>query len=119
MKPIGKILKQRYPEGELHFEQKWARHGFTIIANGTLANSKVSISARLLYTLLLRRAFGKGETFPGQNTLARELGVSTRQVRNLLKELETLAWLKTTRRGQGKTNVYYLNFLPNNEADRK
>jgi hypothetical protein len=117
MEPVGKVIKTVYPRGELHFEQEWARHGFTVIANGTLANPQISITARLLYTLLLRRAFGKGQAFPGQKTLARELGVGRTSVWKYLKELEENKWIKIVRQGLGKPNIYYLNFLPDFKAD--
>ena len=52
-------------------------------------NPDLSSSAKLCYGQLARYAGEKGFCYPSQNTLSRELGISERQIRNILKELES------------------------------
>lgn len=110
MKNINQAIKEAYPQGAMEFLEPWAKEGFTIIANGIMADTSVSIGARLTYFLLMRRRFNKDYAFPGQKTLAREVGKTERMVRNYLSELEELGWIKVER--TGRENRYWLKFLP-------
>ena len=49
--------------------------------------------------------------FPGQDTLAKALGMSIGSVNAFIKELERCGLIEITRRGQGKTNLYTINFV--------
>lgn len=46
--------------------------------------------------------------FPAQQTIATDLGIKIRSVQNRLRELERVGALKSTKRGQNKTNLYEL-----------
>ena len=48
--------------------------------------------------------------FPGQDTLAQHMGMSVSRVNEYIKELEAAGLVEITRRGQGKTNLYKVNF---------
>jgi hypothetical protein len=66
----------------------------------------VSAGAKLCYAALTRYAGQDGRCFPRQKLLAAELGVSERQVRRYLRELEQAGLLRTTRRGLNDPNSY-------------
>jgi hypothetical protein len=61
--------------------------GFTMVPNHVLVSSKVSPGAKLAYAMLLKYAWEKDFCYPGQETLAKEMGVSDRSVRTYLQEL--------------------------------
>ena len=92
----------------LQFKDKWLNKGFTQISNGLLRDNSVNTQARFVYFLLMSRVFQKDFAYPGQDTLGKEMGISGRQIRNLLKELIEGGWVEVERRGQGKTNIYFL-----------
>jgi len=72
----------------------------------------LSHSAKLTYALILSYAWQKDYCFPGQETLARDLEVSTRSVIEYLKELQARGLIRIQRRGLGKTNVYHVLRYP-------
>ena len=56
--------------------------------------------------------------FPGQERLAKDMGVTDRSVRTYLQELEREQFIAIKQRGLGKPNLYELN-LSASAADRK
>ena len=89
-------------------EDETLRQGFTQIPNSILRMKDVSAGAKLTYVALLSYAWQKGSCFPGQETLAEDMGVSKRSVITYLQELQKAGLLRVTRRGLGRTNVYVL-----------
>jgi hypothetical protein len=83
--------------------------GFTQVPNFILTSNKIGVGAKLVYAMLLKYAWANDSCFPGQQTLARDMGAGERSVRTYLKELEKTGYLKITQRGLGKTNLYELN----------
>jgi len=57
---------------------------------------------------LLSYAWGKDRCFPGQETLAHDVGAGKRSVIRYLQELQEVGLLEIKRRGLGLTNVYIL-----------
>lgn len=91
-----------------------AELGFTKFPNAVLRDSNLSVPARLTYAMVASFAYGdKDYCFPGQETLAQHLGVSTRKVRDYLNELVEAGYLEKKRRGFNLTNVYTLKSLTN------
>jgi len=88
-----------------------ALHGFTQLPNFILKDPKISIGAKTAYALLLSYAWHNQLCFPGQERLAKDMGMSVASVNRFLKELETISLIEITRRGQGKTNFYTINFV--------
>ncbi len=82
--------------------------GFTQVPNIILEHKKLTPGAKLTYAMLLRYAWEKNRCFPGQQTLATEMGVVKKSVIKYLKELSKSGYLESKRRGQGKTNIYIL-----------
>lgn len=80
--------------------------GFTQIPNVILTNKDLSIGAKLTYSMLLKYCWYDNKCFPGQETLANNLGASERSVRTWLKELDTYGIIKIKQRGLGKVNLY-------------
>lgn len=83
--------------------------GFTQVPNVVLENEKLSSGAKLCYSMLLKYAWTNNYVYPGQERLAKEMGVGKRSVVRFLKELEEIGYLEKKRRGQGQTNIYILH----------
>ncbi len=92
----------------LIIEDETLRGGFTSAPNYILSAADISIPARFTYIVLLSFAWKLGSCFPGQTRLASTLGVTDRAVRKYLGELIEHHYIKVTRRGLGKTNVYHI-----------
>jgi Helix-turn-helix domain len=82
---------------------------FAKLPKAIALSSELSPGAKLLYAILVDHAREKGRCFPGQDTLAKELGRSERTVRRLLLELKEAGQIGIIRRGLSKTNVYEFN----------
>ncbi len=83
-------------------------HGFTQVPNVILTDKILSVGAKLAYAMLLKYAWSKDACFPGQQTLANDMGAGERSIRTYLKELEDVGFLEVKQRGLGKTNLYRL-----------
>jgi hypothetical protein len=88
-----------------------ARHGFTQIPNFILRDARLSVGAKTVYALLLSYAWHNDLCFPGQDRLAKDMGMGVASVNRFVKELEEASLIEITRRGQGKTNFYTINFV--------
>ena len=92
--------------------------GFTQVPNHVLISNQLSPGAKLTYAMLLKYAWQNDFCFPGQERLAKDMGVTDRSVRTYLKELEAKKFVGIKQRGLGKPNLYELNLLPSS-GDRK
>lgn len=88
-----------------------ALHGFTQLPNFILRKPDISVGAKTVYALFLSYAWHNDLCFPGQDTLAKAIGMSVGSVNGFIKELEACGLIEITRRGQGKTNLYTINFV--------
>ena len=95
-----------------------ALHGFTQLPNFILRNPELSIGAKTTYALFLSYAWHNDLCFPGQDTLAKAMGMSIGSVNAFIKELEACGLIEITRRGQGKTNLYTVNFVVKKRAPK-
>lgn len=86
-----------------------SQRGFTQVPNHLLRSDKVSAGAKLAYTMLLSYAWHNEFCFPGQERLAKDMGVAPRSVVSYIKELEKEQFLTVQRRGQGRANLYELS----------
>ncbi|MCA1599963.1 MAG: helix-turn-helix domain-containing protein, partial [Chloroflexi bacterium] len=105
-------LGQETDEPTIVIEDEGLRLGFTQLPNYLFQVRGLSHSAKLTYALILSYAWQKDYCFPGQETLARDLEVSTRSVIEYLKELQARGLIRIQRRGLGKTNVYHVLRYP-------
>ena len=112
MKDLGKILEENPNLNTLLFKskqvQKWVEEGYFFMPNKIVRDKRITSSAFRIYCLLRMRLFQKNYCFPGRNTLAEELGASTRQVDRYINELKIAKYVEVKRRGQGRPNLYYL-----------
>jgi hypothetical protein len=81
------------------------------IPNFILRDPNISIGAKTIYSLLLSYAWHNDLCFPGQDRLAKDVAMGIASVNRFIKELEGCSLIEITRRGQGKTNFYTVNFV--------
>jgi len=121
-------MKQQHLDPEdneptVRFTDPVDQAGFTQIPNVILRDNSLPPVTRFLWAQLASFAWGdKDYCFPGQERLAKAVGLSDRSVRHHLKELEAAGLVTIQRRGQGKPNIYWLNTLdrkPASTQDRK
>ena len=86
-----------------------SQNGFTQVPNCMLKSNKLSPGAKLTYAMLLSYAWQNEFCFPGQETLAEDMGSGLRSVVRYIRELEDAKFLKIKKLGQGRVNLYELN----------
>ena len=111
MQHIGQRLHEIDQNMKLNTADPVARYGFTQLPNFILRNPEISIGAKTVYSLLLSYAWHNDLCFPGQDRLARDIGLTRPRVTQLLNQLQELDLIRIERRGQGKTNFYTINFV--------
>jgi hypothetical protein len=85
---------------------------FIIVPHEVAFDASLTVTARHLYTILLSYSFGKEEVWPGQDRLAKLLGLKVRMLQNYLIELESHNVIEREVRGNKMTNKYRLKILP-------
>jgi len=108
---IAKQLEHADRNMRLNTTDPVALHGFTQVPNFILRDPNLSIGAKTIYSLLLSYAWHNDLCFPGQDRLAKNVGMGLASVNRFVKELEACSLIEITRRGQGKTNFYTINFI--------
>ena len=111
MEHIAANLEKIEQNMKLNTADPIARYGFTQLPNFILRNPDLSANAKTVYSLLLSYAWHNNLCFPGQDRLAKDIGMSIGSVNGFIKELEACGLIEITRRGQGKTNLYTVNFI--------
>ena len=111
MEHIGKQVAAIEQNIKINSADPIAQHGFTQLPNFILRNPDISIGAKTTFALFLSYAWNNNRCFPGQERLAQSLGMSIGSVSAFIKELEACNLIEITRRGQGKTNLYEINFV--------
>lgn len=84
----------------------WRLFTGAMVPNWLLCRVEISQGAKLCWARLAQFAGKDGECYPKQETLAAELGVSERQARSYVRELEEFALLEATQHGLGTSNSY-------------
>ena len=108
---ISEHLQRMRQNIELNTKDPVAQGGFTQVPNFILEHPNLSIGAKVIYAMFLRYAWHNNLVFPGQQRLAIAVGMSVSRVNDFVKELERAKLIEITRRGQGKTNYYKINFV--------
>lgn len=111
METLGAQLNEKFKNIRLHGADAFTLAGYTQIPNAILSSKKLSDSAKLAYVILLSYAWNNDHCFPGQAAMGDRWGKSDRSVRKALKELEEAGYLKVTRQGLGRTNIYDLYIM--------
>ena len=113
---VGEVIDRNiFPKGADALSAK----GFTMVPNHVLVSDKISPGAKLAYAMLLKYAWQDNYCFPGQQTLAEDMGVTDRSVRTYLQELEAAAFVGIKHQGLGKPNIYELNLVPSGAHRKK
>lgn len=110
MRSIGQVLAEK--NIVLKGADALSQGGFTQVPNAVLESDSISPGAKLAYAMLLKYAWQNDFCFPGQDRLAKDMGVSLRSTNSYIQELEKKAFINITRRGQGRPNLYELNLTP-------
>ena len=105
---MGDLIRER--NIELATLDPVARGGFTQVPNFILRDGSLSLGAKVAYSMFLHFDWYNEGCFPGQDTLAAHMGMSVSRVNEYIKELEAAGLVEITRRGQGTTNLYRVNF---------
>ncbi|MCC6236796.1 MAG: helix-turn-helix domain-containing protein [Dehalococcoidia bacterium] len=116
MKSIGDLLRERTIVLEAH--DPVLAEGFTQVPNFILRSSSLSMGAKLTYAMFLSYAWHNDFCFPGQETLARDIGVSRQSVVAFIHQLERAGFVQVKRLGLGKTNRYTLRFRVQSTPNR-
>lgn len=91
------------------------------IPNWLLQRTEISPGAKLCLARLYQYAGSNGECYPKQETLAQELGVKARQVRNYITELKKYNLLASIRCAKKRSNRYkfprheWMEFAPRDD----
>lgn len=110
---IGGLVKKQMEALEANHNLQMAgfdeqsRKGYILLPKYIL-DLNISISAKLLYCVLLDYAWGNNYCFAGQEKLSERMHLGTRQVQHLIDELKKAGLVGIKRRGLGKTNLYVL-----------
>ena len=64
----------------------------------------------MTFAMFLSYAWHNESCFPGQDTLATDIGVTRQSVNTFVKGLERKGFLSIKMRGLGKTNIYTLRY---------
>ena len=95
--------------------ENWKDKGFTQIPNIVLNNPAVPRCVRGTYEAISARAFGKRISVSvSLETLAKDVGVSTRTINRHLNVLEALFLIRRIRIGRGLTNTIILTLKVSN-----
>lgn len=106
MTPIKELLAQKTII--LEGADLLSARGFTQVPNHILESTELSPGAKLTYAMLLKYAWQNDFCFPGQDRLAKDMGVSRRSINTYIQELEKKKFIIIKRQGQGKPNIYTL-----------
>jgi len=85
----------------------WRLFYGAMVPNWLLCRTEVSQGAKLCYARLAQYGGEDGHCFPKQDTLAVELGISTRQARGYLAELAQFSLIESEQHGLCRANNYY------------
>src|SRR5437870_6359977 len=94
---IGDILKDK--NIVLKGADVASARGFTQVPNFLLRSDKLSAGDKLAFAMLLSYAWQNDYCFPGQERLAKDMGLDERSVRRHLKSLQAIGLLAIQRRG--------------------
>lgn len=106
IKSVGGVLREK--NIIIRGADVFTEGGFTQVPNAILRSREISQGAKLVYAMLLSYAWYNNSCFPGQDRLAEDLSMSRRSVNTHIKELEAKQFIKVTRKGLGKPNLYEL-----------
>jgi hypothetical protein len=93
---------RKHTTGEIH-------ERFVMIPEDVLRNLDLSSGAKVLYMFLLSHAREKPTCYPKEATLADEMGLKTRQIRNLMTQLIGAGLVTIEHTDRRRNNTYHLH----------
>ena len=117
MEGIGNLIKQRAER--VIIENEMLRAGFAAVPYVVLRDTKLSIGARLAYAVLLSYAWQDDSTFVGQAKMAKDMGISERQLQRYLYELRDHQYIEISRRDRRFNNTYLIKDVPTKLKHRR
>ncbi len=106
MENLGALIKRRVER--VVIENEMLRAGFAALPYVVLRDTKLSIGARLSYAVLLSYAWQEDSTFVGQDEMAKDMGISERQLRRYLYELSEKGYIDISREDRRFNNTYII-----------
>src|SRR5258707_6135051 len=106
MSSFSTLVQQRVDR--VVIQNEMLRSGFAAFPYLVMRDIRLSIGARLTYAYLLMYAWQDGSCFPGQETLALEMGISRAQVQRFLYELRDTGWIAIERKDKRYNNTYII-----------
>ena len=110
MDHIGAQLKNIERNIKFEAADPVSAQGFTQVPNFILRMPTLSVGAKVVYAMFLSYGWHNDFCFPGQDRLAKDMGMTRPRVTQLIGELEQAGLIEIERRGQGKTNIYTIKF---------
>ncbi len=111
MDHIGSTIEKHHKNIILDGFDPVSSQGFTQVPNFILRSKDLSVGAKLTYAMLLSYAWQNNFCFPGQKTLASDMGVSLRSIVSFIKELQSSDSITVKRQGLNKPNIYTLHLI--------
>lgn len=112
-------MRKTVQADKIEILDKTLKSGFAPTPRIVLRHPKLSRNSKTTYSLLLDYAWQSGSCFPGQQTLANDLGVSIRTIQRDLEELKDFGLIDWKQRGKNRTNIYYILPLDSLGASKK
>ena len=117
MDQLGDLLREK--NIQLETTDPIVQGGFTQVPNFILKDATLSLGAKVTYAMFLSYAWNNNWCYPGQQRLAKDIGMSIGRVNQFIKELEAAQLIDVKKRGQGKTNIYTVKFRVQQKRPRK
>jgi AraC-like DNA-binding protein len=106
VRTIAELARERVER--VIIQNEMLRAGFAAFPYQVMRDRGLSGGARLAYAFLLMYAWQEGSCFASQQTMAREMGVSERQLQRYLYELRDQAYIQIERRDRRFNNTYII-----------
>lgn len=106
MQGLGNLIRQRVER--VIIENEMLRAGFAALPYVVLRDTRLSIGARLTYAVLLSYAWQEDSTFVGQAKMAKDMGISDRQLQRYLYELRDSNYIEISREDRRFNNTYII-----------
>ena len=109
MESVGDVIK-RNEDIILETNDPVVTEGFTQVPNFILKNNNLTVGEKMTFAMLFSYAWHNAKVFPGQERLAKDIGVTRQSVNTFIQGLKKKGFLTIERRGLGKTNRYTLRY---------
>ena len=106
MQQIGSLVRRRVER--VIVENEMLRAGFAALPYIVLRDTRLTVGARLTYAVLLSYAWQNNETFAGQEKMAKDVGISERQLQRYLYELRDTHYIDISREDKRFNNTYII-----------